>query len=69
MNATAKGIEALKNEIRHEVRGIFKLNMKLEDWSVPEADDKQAAGMIINVMQQALNELKDELEAGKYDNY
>jgi len=69
MNATAKGVEALKNEIRHEVRGIFKMNMKFEDWSVPEADDKQAAGQILSIMQKALNELKDELEEGKYDNY
>ena len=69
MNATAKGVEALKNEIRHEVRGIFKMNMKFEDWSVPEADNKQAAGQIINIMQKALNELKDELEEGTYDNY
>ncbi|MCK4974055.1 MAG: hypothetical protein KAR81_02290 [Sulfurimonas sp.] len=69
MNATAKGVEALKNEIRHEVRGIFKMNMKFEGWSVPEVDDKQAAGQILNIMQKALNELKDELEEGKYDNY
>lgn len=69
MNATTKGVEALKNEIRHEVRAIFKMNMKFEDWSVPEADDKQAAGQILTIMQKALNELKDELEAGKYDNY
>lgn len=43
MDATTKGIEALKNEIRLEVRGIFKMNMKFEDWSVPEVDDKKAA--------------------------
>ena len=69
MDATTKGVEALKNEIRHEVRAIFKMNMKFEDWSVPEADDKKAAGQILNIMQQAINELKDELEEGTYDNY
>ena len=69
MNATTKGVEALKSEIRHEVRAIFKMNMKFEEWSVPEANNKQAAGHILNIMQKAINELKDELEAGKYDNY
>ena len=69
MDATTKGVEKLKNEIRFEVRGIFKMNMKFEDWSVPEVDDKKAATQILSVMQKALDELKDEVEAGKYDNY
>ena len=55
MDATSKGVEALKDEIRLEVRGIFKMNMKFEDWSVPEANDKLAAGQILNIMQKALN--------------
>ncbi|MCF6310597.1 MAG: hypothetical protein L3J19_09050 [Sulfurimonas sp.] len=69
MDATTKGVEALKNEIRHEVRGIFKMNMKFEDWSVPETDDRKAAGLILIEMQNALDKLKDEFQAGEYDNY
>ena len=68
MDATTKGVEKLKNEIRLEVRGIFKMNMKFEDWSVPEVDDKKAATQILGVMQKALNELKDEFDSKKYDN-
>ena len=69
MDATTKGVEALKKEIRLEIRGIFKMNMKFEDWSVPEADDKKAANQILNIMQKALDELKTEADSGKYDNY
>ncbi len=69
MDAVEKGVEALKNEIRHEVRGIFKINMKFEGWSVPESDSEQAANEIMNIMQKALDELKDEIKSGKYDNY
>lgn len=69
MNATTKGVEALKNEIRHEIRGVFKMNMKFEEWSVPESNNKQAAGHILNIMQKAIDELKDEVSAGEYDNY
>lgn len=69
MDATLKGIEAIKSEIRHEIRGIFKLNMKIEDWNVPEADDKKAANSIVSIMQEALDELKNEVASGKYDNY
>ena len=69
MDITSKGVDALKNEIRLEVRGIFKLNMKFEDWSVPEADHNKAANQIIDIMQKAVDELKDEIKNGDYDNY
>jgi DNA-directed RNA polymerase subunit L len=69
MDATSKGVEALKSEIRHEVRGIFKMNMKFENWNVPETDDKEASHEIIEVMQNAIDELKAEIESGDYDNY
>ncbi len=60
MSETTKGVDALKREIRAEIRAIFKINMKFEGWSVPEMDDKQAAHEILEVMQKALDELKEE---------
>jgi len=69
MDATTKGVQALKNEIRLEVRGIFKMNMKFQDWSTPEADNKKAANQILHEMKKAINELKGEIDSGKYDNY
>ena len=60
MDETAKGINALKNEIRAEIRAILKLNMTFEGWSVPEMDDKAAAALILEEMQKALDELKEE---------
>ncbi len=60
MDETTKGINALKREIRAEMRAIFKLNMTFEGWSVPEMDDKKAAHEILEVMQEALDELKKE---------
>ena len=60
MDETTKGVEALKNEIRREMRAIFKLNMTFEGWSVPEMDDEEAAREILRVMQDALDELKKE---------
>ena len=62
MDETTKGVEALKNEIRREMRAIFKMNMTFEGWSVPEMDDEEAARKIIEVMQEALDELKKENE-------
>ena len=58
MNETTKGVDALKKEIKAEIRAIFKMNMTFEGWSVPEMDDKEAALEILKVMQEALDELK-----------
>ena len=62
MDETQKGVQSLRNEIRREVRAIFKMNMTFEGWSVPEMDDVEAAQKIIEVMQEALDELKKENE-------
>ncbi|MFT7880299.1 MAG: hypothetical protein ABXS91_07900 [Sulfurimonas sp.] len=69
MDPVEKDIEARKSEIITEVRAIFKSNMKFTDWNVPEADDRLAAELILQTMQEALDTLKHELEEGKYDTY
>ncbi len=60
MNETTKGVEALRKEIRGELRAIFRMNMTFEGWSVPEVDNNKAKKQILEVMQEALNELKRE---------
>jgi uncharacterized protein with von Willebrand factor type A (vWA) domain len=62
-------IEKMQNEIRAELRGVFKTNMKIFDWDIPENDDRKSAELIINVMQKAMDGLKKEIEDGKYDQY
>ncbi len=62
MNETLKGIESLKKEIKAEIKAIFRLNMTFEGWSVPEMDDNEAKRRILEIMQEAIDELKTELE-------
>ena len=69
MTPQQQEIEKMKPEIKKEVRLAFKKNMKIFDWDIPENDDRIAAIMIIDAMQEALNELKVEINAGKYDYY
>jgi hypothetical protein len=69
MNPVEKDILVRKSEIILEMRALFKANMKFTDWDVPEADDRLAGELIINVMQEALDTLKEEVKEGKYDNY
>jgi len=69
MNAQEKEMSMMKGEITKEVRAIFKANMKIFDWDIPENDDRKSAELILAAMQDALDELKEELASGKFDNY
>ena len=69
MTPQEQEIKAMRGEIIKELRGIFKANMKVFDWDIPENDDIASAKLILDTMQEALDELKQEVKAGKYDNY
>ena len=69
MTPQEQEIEKMQGEIRTELRAVFKVNMKIFDWDIPENDDKKSAQLIIEVMQKAIDELRSEINAGKYDNY
>jgi hypothetical protein len=43
--------------------------MKITDWDVPEADDREGAEIIVDMMQEALDSIKKDIQNGKYDNY
>ena len=69
MTPQEQEIEKMQGEIKTELRAVFKANMKIFDWDIPENDDRKSAELIINVMQKAIDSLKKEIEAGKYNQY
>ena len=69
MNPVKQDILRRKDEIISEVNAIFKVNMKITDWDVPEADDALAAKMILDIMEEALDGLKVKLAEGKFKDY
>lgn len=64
-----KEFAMMKSEIEKEIRGIFKANMKIFDWDIPENDDRESAQLIVDAMQEALDKIKQEIQEGVYDNY
>lgn len=66
MNPVKQDILERKAEIISEMNAIFKLNMKITSWDVPEADDALAGQMIIDIMQEALDGLKIKLSEGEF---
>ncbi len=69
MTPQEQEIKKMRSEITTEMRMVFKANMKIFDWDIPENDDRKSAELILRVMQDALDDLKKEVADGKYDNY
>jgi len=69
MDIIQKELESRKSEIKKELELLFKTNMKITDWDVPEADDNEAANILLSILQEALDEIKVDVAAGKYDYY
>jgi len=67
--AILEELNSRKGEIQKELELLFKLNMKITDWDVPEVDDKEAAKLILDIMQEKIDALRSDVEAGKYNNY
>ncbi len=61
MDAVQKELASRKNEIKKELRLLFNANNRITGWDVPETDEKEAAELLLQVMQEALDELKDEI--------
>jgi len=69
MQAIKKELLSRKDEIQKEIELLFKANMKITDWDVPEADDKEAAEILLGIMQEKIDSLKAAVEAGEFNNY
>ncbi len=68
-NVTLKEIESRKEAIEDQLILLFKANMKITDWDVPEADDQKAAELICEILQNKLDEIKEDVKNGEYKNY
>ena len=69
MDVIQKELQSRKAEIRKSMDLLFKANMKITDWDVPEPNDKEAANMIVKLLQETLDEIKEDIKSGNYDYY
>ena len=69
MDAVKKELESRRKEIAKGVELLFKANMKITDWDVPEADDTKAAKLLIEIIKEEVAKIEADIEAGKYENY
>ncbi len=69
MTPEAKEILKLREDIKADLEDLFKKYIKISDWDIPEANDREVATRVIGVMQEELDKLKKEVIEGKYDNF
>ena len=69
MDAQHKEFLRHKEEIVEDVWEVFESYMKMFDRDIPENDDRESARLIITAMEEAIDKLKEDVEAGKYDNF
>lgn len=68
-NVTKKEFKNRKEDIEKELEALFKHNLKIADWDVPENDNDAAAHLLIEILQNKLESLKKDVAQGKYDFY
>lgn len=68
-DVTSNEIKSREKAISNQLEILFKANMKITDWDVPEADDQKAARMIVDILQNKLDDIKQDVEDRKYENY
>jgi len=61
MDALQKELQSRYEEIKAELEAIFKANSHITGWDVPEVDDSEAKKLLLEVMQKALDEIKQEV--------
>lgn len=69
MDAIHQEFEKRKEEIKEGMKLLFKANMTITDWDVPEVNDMDAAKILIAIMQESLDEIKEDIAEGKYNFY
>jgi len=69
MDAIEKELSSRKDEIKKELELLFKANMKITNWDVPEANDNEAAKILVDIIQEALDEIKQDIKNGNYNNF
>jgi hypothetical protein len=62
-------LESRKDAIRKELEDLFKSNLKITDWNIPEANDQEASEILLNILYEKLSEIRTDVDNGKYQTY
>jgi hypothetical protein len=69
LDSIQKELKNRKDEIENELEMLFKANLKITDWDIPEANDQEAAEILLDILYKKLDSIKKDVENKKYTNY
>lgn len=69
MDTVEKELLSRKSEIQKALELLFKANMKITDWDVAEADDSESAKILVDILQEKLDNIREDVKSGQYSNY
>lgn len=69
MDAVEKDLESRKSDIQDELESLFKSNMRVSDYNIPEPDDQKVAEMLVGILQEKLDSIRQDVKEKKYENY
>ena len=61
MDTVKKELQGRKEEIKKELRLLFQTKNRITSQDVPEIKEKEAATMLLDIMQEALDEITEEI--------
>ena len=61
-----KDLDSRKEDIMDGLETFFEENIKFTNWNVPEAPDQEVAEGLMAILTEKLNEIKQKVKEGKY---
>ena len=61
MDALRKELNSRFDEIKAEIKAIYEANAHITGWDVPELDQEEAKKLLLEIMQKACDEVKEEI--------
>jgi hypothetical protein len=66
MDSIEKEFHAREDEIKKELKFLFRANMKITGWDIPEPDNQKAAEILADILQESLDEIKSDIKKGNF---
>jgi len=64
-----KDMHSRKKDIQDELESLFKSNLRVTDYNVPEPNGQNASEILLEIFEEKLRSIQDDVKAKKYMNY
>jgi len=69
LDAVQQDLQRREDGIKKSLEELFKQNMKIADFNIPEVNDQKVAEMLVEILSDKLDDIKADVKNGKYEYY